>query len=74
MPVVRQIVRNAAKDNYRFASIVSQVVVSDAFRRREPATGAAKVNAALPSWQTSRKVGTRQAQEGKGHANDAGGG
>lgn len=36
MPVVRQIVRNAAKDNYRFASIVSQVVASEAFRQREP--------------------------------------
>lgn len=35
MPVVRQIVRNAAKDNYRFASLVTQVVASDAFRRRE---------------------------------------
>ncbi len=35
MPAVRQIVRNAAQDNYRFASIVSQVVASDAFRPRE---------------------------------------
>jgi hypothetical protein len=41
MPVVRAIVRNAAKDNYRFASIVSQVVASDAFRRRDSATPAA---------------------------------
>jgi len=32
MPAVRQIVRNAAKDKYRFASIVSQVAASDAFR------------------------------------------
>jgi hypothetical protein len=37
MPVVRQIVRNAARDNYRFASLVSQVVASDAFRRRDAA-------------------------------------
>jgi hypothetical protein len=37
MPVVRQVVRNAAKNQYRFASIVSQVVASDAFRRREAA-------------------------------------
>ena len=35
MPVVRRIVRNAAKDQYRFASIVSQVVATDAFRKRE---------------------------------------
>ncbi len=37
MPVVRQIVRNAAKDNDRFASIVSQVVATDAFRKRDAA-------------------------------------
>jgi hypothetical protein len=45
MPVVRQIVRNAATDNYRFASIVRQVVASDAFRRREPAAVPLKVTA-----------------------------
>jgi Protein of unknown function (DUF1592)/Protein of unknown function (DUF1588)/Protein of unknown function (DUF1585)/Protein of unknown function (DUF1587)/Protein of unknown function (DUF1595) len=37
MPVIRQIVRNAARDQYRFAAIVSQVVASDAFRKREAA-------------------------------------
>jgi mono/diheme cytochrome c family protein len=41
MPVVRQIVRNAARDDFRFASIVTQVVGSDAFRRRAPAVPAA---------------------------------
>jgi hypothetical protein len=35
MPVVRRIVRDAAKDNYRFASLVAQIVATDAFRRRE---------------------------------------
>ncbi len=40
MPAVRAIVRNAAKDNYRFASIVTQVVASDAFRKREAAAPA----------------------------------
>ncbi|HUK03030.1 MAG TPA: DUF1592 domain-containing protein [Steroidobacteraceae bacterium] len=35
MPSVRRIAHNAAKDHYRFASIVTQVVASDAFRRRE---------------------------------------
>ena len=40
MPVVRAIVRNAARDNYRFESIVLQVVESDAFRRREPPAAA----------------------------------
>ena len=43
MPVVRDIVRKAARDNYRFASIVSDIVASDAFRRREAARPAATV-------------------------------
>jgi hypothetical protein len=47
MPVVRQIVRNAARDNYRFASIVSQVVASDAFRKRETADATPKVTTAV---------------------------
>jgi hypothetical protein len=37
MPVVRKIVRDAAKDQYRFASIVTQIIESDAFRKRESA-------------------------------------
>jgi hypothetical protein len=37
MPVVRQIVRNAAREDYRFASLVSQIVATDAFRRRDAA-------------------------------------
>jgi hypothetical protein len=36
MPTIRRIVRNAAQDGYRFASIVTQIVASDAFRKREP--------------------------------------
>jgi hypothetical protein len=36
MPVVRKIARQAARDQYRFSSIVLQVVSSDAFRRRGP--------------------------------------
>ncbi|HEY1900172.1 MAG TPA: DUF1592 domain-containing protein [Steroidobacteraceae bacterium] len=40
MPVVRGIVRQAARDNYRFSSIVLQIVNSDAFRRREAPTQA----------------------------------
>jgi hypothetical protein len=46
MPVVRGIVRNAERDNFRFASIVSQIVASDAFRRRDAAKPAATVAAA----------------------------
>jgi mono/diheme cytochrome c family protein len=37
MPSVRQIVRDAARDNYRFEAIVLGVVQSDAFRKRAPA-------------------------------------
>ena len=35
MPTVRHIVRDAAQEQYRFSSIVLQVVSSDAFRKRE---------------------------------------
>jgi hypothetical protein len=35
MPTVRRIVRDAAKDNYTFKSIVLGVISSDAFRKRE---------------------------------------
>jgi hypothetical protein len=35
MPTVRTIVRRAAKDDYRFESIVLGIVSSDAFRKRE---------------------------------------
>jgi mono/diheme cytochrome c family protein len=35
MPAVRRIVRQAAADDYRFRSIVSGVISSDAFRKRE---------------------------------------
>ena len=45
MPVVRGIVRKASSDNYRFASLVSQIIASDAFRRRDPAQPAATVAA-----------------------------
>ena len=37
MPVVRQIVRDSAKDNYRFSSIVSGIVNSAPFQRRKAA-------------------------------------
>jgi hypothetical protein len=35
MPAVREIVRRAEKDDYRFESIVLGVAQSDAFRERE---------------------------------------
>ena len=35
MPTVRRIVRQSAKDDYRFKSIVLGVVSSDAFRKKE---------------------------------------
>jgi hypothetical protein len=34
MPTVRAIARGAAKDNYRFSSIILGIVESDAFRMR----------------------------------------
>ena len=37
MPQVRAIVRGAAKDNYKFSSIVLGIVNSDAFRKQGPA-------------------------------------
>jgi hypothetical protein len=39
MPTVRAIVRRAAKENYRFESLVVGIVSSDAFRKREAAGG-----------------------------------
>ena len=42
MPVVRQIVRDAAKDNYRFSSIVSGIVKSAPFQMRKPAESGTK--------------------------------
>ena len=40
MPVVRTIVRNAQKDNYRFMSILMGIVKSDPFQMRiKPAEG-----------------------------------
>ncbi len=57
MPMVRQIVRNAAKDQYRFASIVSQVVASDAFRRREAAAPASPMTTAVTDTTPLAKAG-----------------
>jgi hypothetical protein len=59
MPVVREIVRNAAKDNYRFASIVSQVVASDAFRRREAAAPPKAVTANIADASPAAGAGVR---------------
>ena len=52
MPTVRRIVREAAKDDYRFKSIVLGVVSSDAFRKRE-AEDQAPAPAKAPSTSTS---------------------
>ena len=34
MPAIRAIVHNAARDDYRFSSLVMQIVTSDAFEKR----------------------------------------
>jgi hypothetical protein len=46
MPAVRKIVREAARDDYRFSSLVWQVVTSDPFRVRRAPEPAAPVVAA----------------------------
>jgi len=38
MPTIRAIVRDTAKDNYRFSSIVMKIVNSDQFQKRSPAS------------------------------------
>jgi hypothetical protein len=42
MPQVRALVRGAAKDNYKFSSIVLGIVNTDAFRRQGPAAAPAE--------------------------------
>ena len=49
MPVVREIVRRAEKDDYRFESIVLGVVQSDAFREREASNLIQASAASVPS-------------------------
>jgi hypothetical protein len=49
MPQIRQIVSNAAANNYTFAAIVSGIVNSDAFRRQGPETHPNKVASTEPS-------------------------
>ena len=39
MPAVRAVVREAAKDNYRFSSIVMNIVESDQFRKSKVPDG-----------------------------------
>jgi hypothetical protein len=40
MPTIRGIVRDTAKDNYRFSSIVMHIINSDQFQKRSPASEA----------------------------------
>jgi len=50
MPAVRKIVRDAAKDDYRFASLVMGVVKSDPFQKRKvPAAPVAAAAKAAPA-------------------------
>ncbi len=57
MPVMRDIVRKASRDNYRFATIVSNIVASDAFRRRDAALPAATVAANTSEASLSASAG-----------------
>jgi hypothetical protein len=54
MPQVRQIVHKAAASNYTFASIITGVVTSDAFRRQGPEAPAKKA----PETKTASLVGS----------------
>jgi hypothetical protein len=49
MPTVRAIVREAAKDNYQFSSIVMQIVQSDPFQKRQ-------VPSETPNQKTAQNV------------------
>jgi hypothetical protein len=68
MPTVRRIVRQAANDQYRFASIVTQVVESDAFRKRAanpvPAPALKTAGTDLPGGQVG-SVPTAQVLKGQ---------
>jgi hypothetical protein len=46
MPVVRSIARDAAATRYRFSSLVSAIVKSDAFRRNMKTAGRGQQQAA----------------------------
>jgi hypothetical protein len=63
MPQVRAVVRSAAKDNYKFSSIVMGIVNSDAFRKQGPAaaaSGAAPkiISKEVPSKEATSKEAT----------------
>jgi hypothetical protein len=44
MPQIRAVVRAAARDNYKFSSIVLGIVNTDAFRKQGPAPASNSVN------------------------------
>jgi hypothetical protein len=58
MPAVRAIVRNAARDDYRFESIVLGVVQSDAFQMRQVPKPEAAPDHKVPSTTTARNLVT----------------
>lgn len=55
MPQVRQIVRNAAKDDYKFSDLVIGIVNSDAFRRQGPEETKSKVASSVNSGPATAK-------------------
>jgi hypothetical protein len=58
MPAVRQIVRDAARDNYRFSSLVLGVVRSAPFQMRKvPEADPVSTTAALPGRETGGSTG-----------------
>jgi hypothetical protein len=63
MPQVRAVVRSAAKDNYKFSSIVLGIVNSDAFRKQGPAAATSGpvpkiISKEVPSKEATSKEAT----------------
>ena len=63
MPQVRAVVRSAAKDNYKFSSIVMGIVNSDAFRKQGPAAATSGpapkiISKEVPSKEATSKEAT----------------
>jgi hypothetical protein len=64
MPQVRKIVHDAAASNYSFASVVTGVVNSDAFRRQGPeAHPNTKAGTKVASTEKNHRDATQQRQE-----------
>ena len=55
MPQIRAVVRSAAKDNYKFSSLILGIVNTDAFRKQTPPAPAKQVAAIAPLQSRDRQ-------------------